>query len=168
MIEKNAENKQIEDLLRKAHLPEPSFKLKERITTEATKTWNQSSLELSWQAPVRRLIVSAAAAVFIIWITNCSSDYALVRWQSGGPKIANQQHSDLDELTEIPYSPLARHLVSARRKPSITEASALHSYAETMLLILDEAQQNGASKPLAPAEGRSLLLPKQSSFNSYS
>ena len=74
MNEKNVENKQLESLLRKAHLPEPSSKLKERITTEAKKIWLQTSPELPWQIPVRRLFVSAAAAVFIIWITNCSSD----------------------------------------------------------------------------------------------
>ncbi|MHC4436184.1 MAG: hypothetical protein ACYS3S_02405 [Planctomycetota bacterium] len=167
-MNENTENRQIEDILGKAHLPEPSSELKERITVEARKAWNQTSPELPWQIPVRRLIVSAAAAVFIIWMANSYSDYALIRWQSGGPKIANQQRSDLDELTEIPYSPFARHMVSARRKPSITEASALHNYAERMLFILDEAQQNGASRPAAPAEGRSILLPTQSGFNSYS
>jgi len=168
MNEKNTENKQLENLLRKAHLPEPSSKLKERITTEAKKTWLQTSSELSWQIPVRRLIVSAAAAVFIIWLTNSTSDYALIRWQSGGHKVVHKQPLDFDELPELSYSPLAKHLVSVGRKPSITEASALRNYTEKMLLILDEGQQNGASKFVAPSEGRSILLPKQPSFNSYS
>ena len=168
MNDKDTQNEQLERFMRKTHLHNPSPELKKRITTEAKKTWLQTSSELPWQVPVRRLFVSAAAAVLVIWLTNCSSDYATVRWQSGRSKIEHQQRSDLDALTEIPYSPLARHLVSARRKPSITEASALHNYTEKMLLILDEAQQNGASKPSAPAEGRSILLPKQSGFNSYS
>jgi len=168
MNEKNAENKQIEDFLRKAHMPKPSLELKERITTEAKKTWIQTSSELSWQIPVRRLIVSAAAAVFIIWLTNCSSDYLMVRWQSRGSKIANQQRSDLDALMEIPYSPLAKHLVSAGRRPSMTDASALRNYAETVRRILSEPQQNGSSKPRAPGENSSILLPKQPCLNSYS
>jgi len=167
-MNKNDKNKKIEDLLRKTHLPEPSPELKERITIAAKKTWIQTSSELPWQAPVRRLIASAAAAVFIIWLTNCSSDYATVRWQSGGPKSAHQQRSDLDALMEIPYSPLARQLVSVRRKPSITEASAFRNYAEKMLLILDESQQNRASKPAAPTEGRSHLFPMQPRIGSYS
>lgn len=168
MNDKNVENKQIEDLLRKAHLPEPSAELKEQITNEAKKTWIQTSSELQWQVPVRRLIASAAAAVLIIWLTNNSSDYLMVRWQSSGSKIANQQRSDLDALTEIPYSPLVRQLVSVRRKPSITEASAFRNYAEKMLLILDEAQQNGSSKSVDPVEGRSHLFPRHSGFNFYS
>ena len=164
----NAENKQLEDLLRKAHLPEPSSELKERITTEAKKTWIQTSSELPWQVPIRRLLVSAAAAVLIIWLTNSSSDYLIVRWQSSRPKISNQQGSNLDALTEISYSPLARHLASAGHRLSITDASVLRNYAETVRSILSEPQQNGSSKPSAPVEGRSSLLPKQPGYNSYS
>jgi len=167
-MNENAENKQIEDILRKAHLPEPTPELKERITNEAKKTWIYTSLELQWQVPVRRLITSVAAAILIIWLTNSSSDYLIVRWQSSRPNIANQQRYDLDVLTEIPYSPLARHLLSAGHRLSIIDASALRNYAETVHSILSESQQNGSSKPFAPTEGRSILLPKQSGFNSYS
>lgn len=168
MNEKNGENKQLEDLLRKAHPPELTSELKERITTEAKHAWIHTSSELPWQVPVRRLLVSAAAAVFIIWLANNSSDYLMVRWQSSETRIANEQRSDLDALTEIPYSPLARRLVLAGPKPSFIDASALRSYAETMFQILDEAQQNGVLKPAAPLEGRSHLFLRQSSFNSYS
>jgi len=168
MNNKNTQNEQLESILRRAHVPEPSPELKERITAEAKKAWNQTSQEISWQIPVRRLIVSAAAAVFVIWLTNCSSDYALARWQSGGLPVAYQKPSDLDALPEISYSPLARHLVSASRKPSMTDASVLRNYAETVLRILDEAQQNGISKPSAPVEGRSRLLPTQPGINSFS
>lgn len=168
MNEKDTQNEQIERFMRKAHLHKPSPELKERITAEAAKAWNQTSPELSWQIPLRRLLVSAAAAVFVIWLANCSSDYALAQWRSGGLSIASQQPSNLDELTEMPYSPLARRLVSADRKPSMADASALRSYTEAVRRILDETQQNGVSKPPAPAEGRSRLLPTQSGFNSYS
>ena len=168
MNEKDTQNEQLENILRRAYLPEPSPKLKTRITAEATKAWNQTSQEISWQIPIRRLLVSAAAAVLVIWLTNCSSDYALARGQSGDLPVAHQKPSDLDALPEISYSPLARHLVSVSRKSSMTDASALRNYAETMLRILDEAQQNGISKPPAPVEGRSRLLPTQPRFNSYS
>ncbi len=167
-MNENTENKQIEDFLRKAHLFEPSAKLKEQIIHEAQKTWTQIPSELPWQVPVKRLIVSAAAAVFIIWLANYSSDNAMVPGQLSETRIANQQGSDLDVLTEISYSPLARHLVSTGHRFSITDASALRNYAETVRSTLSEAQKNGNSKPFAPTEGRSILLPKQSGFNSYS
>jgi predicted YcjX-like family ATPase len=168
MNDKDTQNEQLERFMRKAHVHKPSPGLKTRITAEAKKAWNQTSPELSWQIPVRRLLVSAAAAVFVIWLANCSSDYALARWQPGGLLVAHQKPSDLNALPEISYSPLARHLVSASRKSSVTDASALRNYAETVLRILDEAQQNGISKPSAPAEGSSSLLPTQPGFNSYS
>ena len=100
MNDKDMQNEQLESILRRAHVPEPSPELKERITAEAAKAWNQTSLELPWQIPVRRLIVSAAAAVLVIWLANCSSDYAVARWQSGGLPVVHQQPSDLDELPE--------------------------------------------------------------------
>jgi hypothetical protein len=168
MNDKNAENIQIEKLLRKAHLPEPSTELKKRITSEAKKTWIHTSSDLPWQTPVRRLIVSAAAAVIIIWLTNSFLDYSPAQWRSGRPQITNQQPSDADTLQELLYSPLARHLVSNDRKLSINDASALLNYTEAVRSILSESQQNGNSKPSAPVEDRSSLLPKQSGYNSYS
>jgi hypothetical protein len=168
MNDNNTENKQIEDLLRKAHLPEPSTQLKERITAEAAKAWRQTLPELPWQIPVRRLIVSAAAAVIIVWLTNSFLDYSPVQWRSGGSQITRQQPSDTDTLQELLYSPLARHLISNDRKLSITDTSALLNYTEAVRSILSESLQNGSSKPSTPAEGRSILLPKQSGFNSYS
>jgi len=168
MNDKDTQNDQLERFMRKTHLHKPSPELKERITAEATKAWNQTPPELSWQTPVRRLIASAAAAVLIIWLANYSSDYTLSRWQSGGLSVASHQPSDFDAPPEIPYSPIARRLVSTGRKPSITDASALRNYAETVLRVLDETQQNGVPKSPAPVEGRSRLLPTQSGFNSYS
>ena len=168
MNDKDTQNEQLERFMRKAHLHKPSDELKKQITAEAAKTWNQISPELSWQIPVRRLFVSAAAAVFVIWLTNYSSDCALARFQPGELEVAYQQPSNLDELTEMPYSPLARRLVSSGRKSSMADASALRSYTENIRRILDEAQQNGISKPPAPVEGRSRLLPTQPRFNSYS
>jgi hypothetical protein len=168
MNDNNTENIQVEEFLRKAHLPEPSPELKKQITAEAKKTWTQTSSELPWQAPVRRLIVSAAAAVIIIWLTNSFLDYSPAQWRSGGSQTTNQQPSDTDALQELLYSPLARHLVSNDRKLSINDASALLNYTEAVRSILSEPQQNGSSRPSAPAEGRSILLPKKLGFNSYS
>ena len=167
-MNENADNKQIEKLLKKAHLPELSPKLKERITNEAKKTMIETSSELPWLFPIRRLIVSAAAAVFIIWLTNSFSDYTLARWLSSGPRVENKQMLDLESIPELSYSPLARYLAPASRKPSITNASMLQNYPETLRRVLNESQQNGSSITLPPTEGRSILLRKQSVYKSYS
>ncbi len=168
MNEKDLENDKIEHLLRRAHIPEPSPLLKERITTEARKAWNQTSLELPWQIPVKRLVASAAAAMFVISIANYFSDLMLAHWWSGSVPITRLQPSDLDVLPEMPYSPFVRHLVSVNRRPSMTDASALRNYAERLRQILKETQQNGASNEQEPNGGRSRLLPIQLSTDSYS
>jgi len=62
MKDKRIDNEQLEDLLRMAHLPEASPELKQRITAEARKAWKQTSAEVSWGIPLRRLVASAAAA----------------------------------------------------------------------------------------------------------
>jgi len=168
MNEKDTENDQLEHLLRRAHIPEPSPQLKERITTEARKAWNQTSLELPWQIPLRRLVASAAAAVFIISIANFSSNHALKKWRPGDVRATREQLPDLETLPEMPYSPFVRHLVSVNRRPSITDASALRDYTKRLQQALNEMQQNGGSNEQEFDGGRSRLLPIQLSPDSYS
>ncbi len=168
MNEKDLENDKLEHLLRRAHIPEPSPLLKERITTEARKEWNQTAVEIPWQIPLRRLIASAAAAVFIISIANFSSNHALKKWRPGDVRATREQLPDLETLPEMPYSSFVRHLVSVNRRPSITDASALRNYAERVRQALQETQQNGTSNEQVPNGGRSRLLPIQLSPDSYS
>jgi hypothetical protein len=142
-----SENERIENLLRTVHLTEPSPQLKERITAEAKKLWNQSSAEVAWWIPFRRLAVSAAAAVLIIWLANCSSDLALGRWRSANVLAAIEQPADIDALPELPYGPFARRLVSINRRSLGIDTSSLSDHVEKVRQILDEARQNGASSP---------------------
>ena len=168
MNEKDLENDKLEHLLRKAHIPEPSPLLKERITTEARKEWKQTSLELPWQVPVKRLVASAAVAMFVIFIANYFSDLTLAHWWSGSVPITRLQPSDLDVLPEMPYSSFVRHLVLVNRKPSIIDASALRDYTERLQQVLNEMQQNGTSNKQVPNGGRSRLLPVQPHSDYYS
>ena len=165
---KDTPNEQLENLLRKVRLPESSPELKDRITAEATRVWRQASVELSWRVPFMRLVTSVAATVFVIWLANVASDSSLARWQVGGPSITSQQPSELDLFPEMPDGPFVRHLTSISRKYPATDASGLRHYIETVRRLLDEAQQNSASKSSLPLEDTSRLLPGRSSLNSYS
>jgi len=166
MNAKDAENNRIENFLRKAHLPEPSLPLKERITTAAKRAWSQSPLELPWLIPVRRLAASAAAAVVIIWLANYSSDCTLAQWQFGKSPTASDQPTEIEALPEMPYDPFVRRLASLDRRSCVIDASALNGHIEALRHILDETQQNGTTKPPIPTEGRSGLIPNLSSANS--
>ena len=164
MKDKYSENERLENLLKTAHLSEPSPQLKERITAEAKKLWNQSFQELPWLIPFRRLAASAAAAVLIIWLANYSSDRALGRWRSANVLAAIEQPGDFDALPELPYGPFARRLVSVNRRSLVVHTSSLSDHVERVRLILDETRQNGAPAPA----GRSRLIPDRASTDFYS
>lgn len=168
MNDKDMQNERIEELLKRAHMPEPSTHLKEQITAAAKKVWNQESLELPWLIPFRFLTASAAAAIVIIWLANYTSDCSLGQWSSVLVRTVNQQPAEIEALPEIPYGPFVRRLVSDNRRSSMIDASALNNHVESLRHILDETLQSGFAKPPAPAGGRSLLVPNPSSDNSYS
>lgn len=168
MNAKNTENKQFEDLLRKAHLPGPSLQLKQQIIIGAKKTWNQTGAEMSWLIPFKRLVASAAAAIVIIWLANYYSDCALAQWQSEKFPAVTEQSSDFESLPEISYGSFVRHMVSANRRSSMIDASVLNEHVEALRHILDEAQQNRITRPSAPPGGRSHLISNPPSVVSYS
>lgn len=160
-----SENERIENLLRTVHLSEPSPHLRERITAEAKKVWNQAPSELPWRIPFRRLAVSAAAAVMIIWLANYSSDRALGRWRSAQVLAVVEQPADLGALPELPYGPFARRLVSVSRRSLGIDTSSLNDHVERVRQVLDETRRNGAA---SPAGGRSRLTPDQAGADLYS
>jgi hypothetical protein len=168
MNENNAENKQLEDLLRKAQLPEPSPQLKQQIITGAKKAWNQTEAELPWLVPFRRLVASAAAAIIIIWLANYYSECALAQWQSEKFPAVTEQSPGLDSLPEIPYGSFVRRMVSVNRCSSMIDASALNDHIEALRHILNEAQQSRNSRPSEPAGDRSHLISNPANTNSYS
>lgn len=168
MKDEYSKNEPLENLLRRAHLPEASPELKQRITAEARKVWDQTPADIPWQIPFRRLAASAAAAMFIVWLANFSSDHTLAKWRPGGASVTGQQPSDFDMLPEMPYGPLAKHLASVDRKSRVIDASALSDYVENMRRLLEQTQQNGALMPSVPPGGSSRLVPGRAGANSYS
>jgi hypothetical protein len=165
---KESQNEKLEKLLTKARLHEPSPELRERITTEATRVWKQTSVEVSWRIPLRRLLASAAAAVLVIWLANISSDRFVARWQSDGFPITSQPSSEVDAFQDLPYGPLVKNLSLAKRALPAARAADLRHYVETLRRLLDEAPQNDDSNPPDPAKGRSRLLPGLSNPGSHS
>ncbi len=156
---KDTQNKQVEDLLQRAHLSEPSPQLHGRITAAAKRAWNEAPEGLPWLIPFRRLVASAAAAVLIVWLADYSGDYMLAQWSPGAVQVGSQQPTDIEVLPEMPYSPFVRRLALVGRRLSAIDASALTSHLETLRHILDEALQGGSAKPQGPAGGRSRLIP---------
>jgi len=159
-----SDNERIENLLRRVQLPEPSPQLRERITAEAKKVWTQAPSELPWLIPLRRLVLSAAAAVVIVWLANCFSDYASERWRAVKIVAAAEESGDIDALPELPRGAFIGRLVSVGRQSLQIDASSLNRYMERVRQMLDESRQNGASSPI----GRSRLIPDKAGANLYS
>ena len=164
----NNENEQLENLLCKAYVSDASTELRERITAQARKAWNQTPAEVSWRIPLRRLVSAAAAAVIVVWVTDYSSDRALQRWRSGESFATHRWPAGLDALSEIAYGRFARQLAIVSRKPSRIGAAALLEHVETVRRAIDESRQNGTPDSAAPAGGSSRLIRRGLSADSRS
>jgi hypothetical protein len=164
MNETDRENNEIECLLRRAKLPEPSAELKERVTSAARHAWDQAAPDVPWQVPVRRLLVSAAAAVLMISLANYCGDHVSAGRQSRESPAVAEVPSDLGNWPEMPYSTLVRHLAMTN-KP-VHNPAAFLEYMEKLREILDESEPTEAPAPRAPVEHRSRLLPTQLNFYS--
>ena len=167
MRDEHNKNEQLEDLLGKAYVSDSSAELKERISAQARKAWNQKPAEVSWRIPLRRFVSAAAAAVVIVWVTNYSSDRALQRWRSGEFFATHRWPAELDALSEMAYGPFARQLAIVSRKPSRIGAAALLEHVETVRQAIDESRQNGAYDSAAPGGGSSSLIPRGLSADFY-
>ncbi len=163
MNEMSRENNEIERLLRLARLPEPPAELKERVTGAAKKAWNEAAPDVPWQIPIRRLAMSAAAAVLMISLANYYGDCVLAGRQSFGFAATIEQAPELDDWLQVPRSLLVRHLTN---KPSACSPATLREYMEKVRQILDESEPTEPPDAGAPVEYKSRLLPIRSSLYS--
>jgi len=157
------ENNEIERLLRRAKLPEPSAELKERVTHAARKAWNEAAPDVPWQIPIRRLAISAAAAVLMISLANYYAD----RVPAGRPThefVASMVETpELDDWLQMPRSRLVRHLGN---KASAYSPATLREHMEKARQLLDESESTEPLDAGAPVKYKSRLLPARSNFYS--
>ena len=160
-------NDPIERLLKQVRPPEPSPLLKRRVTGAAGRAWSETSSAVPWQIPLRRLAVSAAAAVLVVSLANIYSDYALARWRSAGSAAIGRSPAESGAWAEAPYSPCVRWPANVMRASSARDVSALLNYVERVRQILNETPPNGAGEQPASMEGRGRLLPIRPGSDSY-
>ena len=159
MNKQDQANGETERLLAKTRLAGPSAHLKEQITEAARNAWRQTQEDVHWMIPLRRLGLSAAAAVLIISLANYVSEQ-VVRQHRRGDAPARRELPNRDTLPEAPYGALVRYHVMAIREPASNDASALREYGRRMQELIDEAQHHGASDPSDSTNGRSHMLPR--------
>ena len=167
MNKRNKADNETERLLAKTRLAEPSRQLKEQITEAARNAWRETRGDVHWMIALRRLGLSAAAAVLIVLLADYVSEQVVTKHHRGDVSV-RRELPDLDALPEAPYGALARYHVMAIRKPSRNGTSALREYSRRMQELLDEAQHHGVSDPPDSIDGSSHVLPVQPRLASYS
>jgi len=168
MNETNAEHERIERLLKQARLPQPSSQLHDRVTTAAKQTWDREATDVPWKIPLRRLALSAAAAVIVVSLANHLGDVAGPQARPGSPVAASISNPDMEEMAEMVYSPSRYRLGTGRRRTSEIGGARLRDKMESIRRMFDELEDNGIQAPPTPSGGRSRLLRGRPRVGSYS
>jgi len=167
MREPKKELEEIEQCLRKAHPAEPSEELKTRIVGAAKEAWKQAPADIPWRVPLRRLAISAAAAVLIVSCANYVSTAAVAPWQADRPVATRMEAAGFEDLPEMPYSPFVRQLLATGRSPA-QNATALLDYVQKVRETLSGAEQDNAAEQSGPREPESRLFPVGATVGLYS
>ena len=167
MNEADEKGIEIERFLKKARLAEPSSEVKARVIGAAKEAWSEAPADASWRIGLRRLAISAAAAVVLVSSANYFSGQAVARWQAGPVVAAKMAPANFEDMPESPYSPFVMHLMATGRSPA-QNAAALLDYVEKVRETLNGAEQDDAAERSGSGEHESRLLPVGSKIDLYS
>ncbi|UCD52223.1 MAG: hypothetical protein JSW27_06200 [Phycisphaerales bacterium] len=154
----NPEHERIERLLRRAHLPEPSAQLKDRVTQATRQAWDQASKDVPWRIPLRRLALSAAATVAVVALANHLGKVPGPRAHPHDPVARSVPNAEVEELAETVYSPARRRLTTNGHRSSTVDGATLRERIENIRAVLDDLNNDGTQAQPAPGGGRSRLL----------
>lgn len=157
---------EVERLLKKVRLVEPSEELRAQVVGAARETWEKAPADIPWRVPLRHLGLSAAAAMLIVSCANYYSVRTVAPWQAGRPVAARLASASWEDTPEMPYSPLVRHLIATCGAPA-SDASALLDYIQSVRKTLEGAEEDDAADGSGPSEHESRLLPAGSKIDSY-
>jgi hypothetical protein len=128
----------VERLLKEASPAKSSAELKRRVLDAAGEAWVACPSPSLWRIAVRRLAVSAAAAVFIVTLANVWSNLAVARSRSLKPVgIGRESDAPLDEQMwadmepAIPYASLLGRTAVAGR-PMTGSAGTLLDHIQSL------------------------------------
>ena len=157
---------EMEQRLKQARLAKLSDELKARIVGSARQTWRTAPADIPWRIPLRRLAISAAAAVLIVSCANYFSSAAVAPWQADRPGTVRMQAAHSQDTPEMPYSPFVRNLIATSGTPTY-DASALLDYFQNARRTLDGAEPDEATDGSGPGERESRLLPAGSRIDTH-
>lgn len=153
MNETHDESKRIERILSQVHLPAPPDDLKNRVIGAAREAWERPPADIPWQVPIRRLALSAVAAILIVSLTNHLSQLG-VHENAKRPQVVTPTENLVPDAS---LSPLMKRQLQTGRRSSRIHAPALHRYMENVQMILQEVQDGGTDDVPVPQGGDSHL-----------
>ena len=166
---KEADNQfdKIEQQLRMARLVEPTDESKARILGAARDTWKKEPAEVPWRIPLRRLGLSAAAALLIVSCADYVSNLMVAPWQAGRPAPARMVAVEWEDEAQIPSNPFVRHLI-ATCGTSACDVSALLEYLQSIRETVNGTEPDDGADGSGPAVPESQLFPARAKTRLYS
>jgi len=158
MKDSNAKHEEIARVLAEARLPEPSVDLRNRVTKAARAAWNEGPANVPWQIPLRRLALSATAAVVVVALANHLGDVPGPRARPNDPVAASVPSPEVEKLAEMVYGPARSRLTTDGRRSSTVDGATLRERIENIRAVLDDLKNDGTQAQPAPGGGRSRLL----------
>ncbi len=152
MNETSSKHDKVEHLMKQVRPTGPSPQLKDRVTSAAEKAWGRALPEVPWQVPLRRLAVSAVAAVLLISLANAMGNCVVPgpSHRSTPPSAASPD--DLDDLYPAEYGILVTGL-SPRGYRSIPAGGP------TLSEYMEQLEKDRSAESVAQPSGRSRLVP---------
>jgi hypothetical protein len=147
---------EVEQLLRKVRLAQPSEELRAQVVGAAHRTWKTVPADIPWRVPLRHLGLAAAAAVLIVSCANYYCIRTVAPWQAHRAVAARVKTTSFEGMPETPYSPFVRHLIATCDAPA-RDAAALLDYVQSVRKTLDGTEEDNTAGETGPGGHESRL-----------
>ncbi|MFC1763481.1 hypothetical protein ACFL6U_15560 [Planctomycetota bacterium] len=166
----NEDFSQLEETMRQYSLETPTSALRDKIGKQTRDLWQETFTApdtLPWRSPVRRLLVSVAAGIAVVFLAEIGCQKLSQPTVSTGSTTVKRMDSDTDSLTDIaPYYSVMFKLPasSSRRIPS---AHPRENSRVILRQFLEQSEGGDVSKPEPSSEtqGQIFLKPVRRRFS---
>lgn len=161
----NGRHEEIERLLQQARPVGLSATARDRITTAAAMAWREGPANIPWQIPVRRLAISAIAAVLVISAAGALERCVVPGRQDRQLSTTANRPTLPNDLYPAEYGIVVTGLETTGYRSIPTDGLTLGEYLKQLQEI---RMEDGPAEPIGQPSGRSRLAPAGSPTRSWS
>jgi hypothetical protein len=125
----------LEQRLKCLRLTETTDRIKRQVLSAGREAWHETSGDVPWLIPTRRLGIAAAVATAIVWSANYAGDRTVTAWQTLAQFQLGEPASNSDERNDASKLLLTRHMPAGPRQ---INPAAIREYQEQVRRMLDE------------------------------